>query len=113
MLCGLVQSGMVEGLKQLDWTPGKEYQILTVSMDPHEGPAQAKPVKDHLIEEMGKPGSESGWHVLTGDQKTIQSLTSVTGFNYNYLPDKDQFAHAAGLIFLSPDGKVSRYLYEC
>ncbi len=111
MLCGLVQDGMVKGLKTLKWTPGQEYQILTVSMDSHEGPEQALPVKQHLLEELGKPGAESGWHVLTGDRKAVQSLAEATGFKFNYIPDRNEFAHGAGLIFLSPEGKVSRYLY--
>ena len=111
MLCGLVQSGMVQGLKPLNWTPGKEYEILTVSIDSREGPEQAKPVKDHLLEELDKPGADSGWYVLTGDRKAIASLTSATGFKFSYMADRNEFAHGAGLIFLTPDGKVSRYLY--
>jgi len=111
MLCGLVQAGMVEGLKPLDWTPGKDYEILTVSIDSREGPEQARPVKEHLLEELGRPGADSEWHVLTGDKKAIASLTSTTGFKFSYMADRNEFAHGAGLIFLSPDGKVSRYLY--
>ena len=111
MLCGLVQTGMAQGLKKLDWTPGREYEILTVSIDPNEGPDQARPVKDRLLVDLAKPGSESGWHILTGNRKAIESLTSAAGFKYNYIPDRNEFAHGAGLIFLSPEGKVSRYLY--
>jgi protein SCO1/2 len=111
MLCGLVQDGMVKGLKPLKWTPGQEYQILTVSMDSKEGPAQALPVKQHLLDALGKPGAASGWHVLTGDRKDVATLADETGFKFNYIADRNEFAHGAGLIFLSPDGKVSRYLY--
>jgi protein SCO1/2 len=111
MLCGLVQDGMVQALKPMKWTPGKDYQILTVSMDWKEGPAQALPVKKHLLEELGKPGADSGWHVLTGERSAVEALAASTGFKYTYLPDRNEFAHGAGLIFLSPEGKVSRYLY--
>ena len=59
MLCGLVQDGMVKGLKSMDWVPGKNYEVLTVSMDTREGPQEAKPVKDHLLSVLGKPGAEA------------------------------------------------------
>lgn len=111
MLCGLVQDGMVHALKAQKWNPGQDYQILTVSMDWKEGPAQALPVKQHLLEELGKPGADSGLHVLTGERKNVEALAAATGFKYTYLPDRNEFAHGAGLIFLSPEGKVSRYLY--
>ncbi|MCD6024803.1 MAG: electron transporter SenC [Fibrobacteria bacterium] len=111
MLCGLVQNGMVNGLKPLDWTPGRQYEILTVGMDWREGPAEALPVKNRLVPELGKAGSEKGWHFLTGNYKAVHALARSVGFNYNYVPDRNDFAHAAGLIFISPEGKISRYLY--
>ena len=111
MLCGLIQDAMVNGMKSMPWTPGREYEVLTVSMDTREGPQEALPVKRHLLEKLGKAGAESGWHVLTGGRKPVESLAASTGFKFNYLPDRNEFAHGAGLIFLSPEGKVSRYLY--
>lgn len=111
MLCGLVQDGLVKGLKPMIWTPGQEFQVLTVSMDTREGPEQAKPVKEHLIAGLGKPEAASGWHALTGDKKSVESLAATVGFKFNYLPDRNEFAHGAGIIFLSGEGKVSRYLY--
>ena len=111
MLCGLVQNGMVKGLKTLDWVPGKQYEILTVGMDWREGPEQSLPVKKRLVPTLGKPGSEKGWHFLTGNYKNVHALARSVGFNYNFVPDNNDFAHAAGLIFVSPEGKVSRYLY--
>jgi protein SCO1/2 len=111
MLCGLVQNGMVKGLKTLDWTPGRQYEILTVGMDWREGPEQSLPVKKRLVPELGKPGADKGWHFLTGNYKSVHALARSVGFNYNYVPDRNDFAHAAGLVFVSPEGKVSRYLY--
>jgi protein SCO1/2 len=111
MLCGLVQDGMVKGLKPLDWSPGKEYEILTVGMDWREGPDQALPVKNRIQPTLEKPGSEKGWHFLTGNYNSVRTLARSVGFNYNFVPDQNDFAHAAGLIFVSPDGVVSRYLY--
>ena len=111
MLCGLVQNGMVKSLKTLDWTPGRQYEILTIGMDWREGPEQSLPVKNRMAPALGKPGAEKGWHFLTGNYKSVHSLARSVGFNYNFVPDRNDFAHAAGLIFVSPEGKVSRYLY--
>jgi protein SCO1/2 len=111
MLCGLVQDGMVKGLKTLDWTPGRQYEILTVGMDWREGPEQSLPVRNRLVPTLGKPGTEKGWHLLTGNYKAVHALARSVGFSYNFVPDQNDFAHAAGLIFISPEGKVSRYLY--
>ena len=111
MLCGLVQDGMVKSLKTLDWTPGRQYEIVTVGMDWREGPEQSLPVRNRLVPTLGKPGAEKGWHFLTGNYKAVHALARSVGFNYNFVPDRNDFAHAAGLIFISPEGRVSRYLY--
>lgn len=111
MLCGLVQDGMVKALKPLDWTPGIQYEILTVGMDWREGPEEARPVRDRILPTLEKPGAGDGWHFLTGDYKTVRTLAHTVGYNYNFVPGQNDFAHAAGLVFLSPDGVVSRYLY--
>lgn len=111
MLCGLVQDGMAKALKGLDRTPGKDYEILTVSMDWREGPEQAMPVKERIVPLLEKPDAEKGWAFLTGEYKTVRTLARSVGFNYNFVPGQNDFAHGAGLIFLSPTGVVSRYLY--
>jgi protein SCO1/2 len=111
MLCGLVQDGMAKGLKSLEWAPGKEYLLLTVSMDWREGPKEAAPVRERIVPLVGKPGADTGWHFLTGEYKAVRTLARSVGFNYNFVPGQNDFAHEAGLIFLSPDGVVSRYLY--
>lgn len=111
MLCGLVQDGMTKSLAGLDKTPGVDYEILTVGMDWREGPAEALPVKERLLPLLGKPDAGQGWHFLTGDYKAVRTLARSVGFNYNFVPGQNDFAHAAGLIFLSPEGEVSRYLY--
>lgn len=111
MLCGLVQDGMAKALRQLDGVPGRDYEILTVSMDWREGPDEALPVKVRIVPELGKEGADKGWHFLTGDYKSVRSLARSVGFNYNFVPGQNDFAHGAGLIFLSPNGTVARYLY--
>lgn len=111
MLCGLVQDGMVKALNTLDQVPGKDYVLLTVGMDWREGPEEARPVKERLVPVMDKPGTAENWHFITGDYKTVRTFARSVGFHYNYVPGQNDFAHAAGLIFLSPSGTVSRYLY--
>jgi protein SCO1/2 len=111
MLCGLVQDGMVKALKPLDRVPGKDYVILTVGMDWREGPEQALTVKKRLVPLLGKAGAETGWHFITGEYKSVRTLARSVGFNYNYVPGQNDFAHEAGIIFLTKEGVVSRYLY--
>lgn len=111
MLCGLVQDGMTKGLTGLDWGPGNEYEILTLSMDSREGAAEALAAKQAKMSGLEKAGVENGWHFLTGDEKSVRSLAEAVGFGFNFIPDQNEYAHGAGLIFLSPSGKVSRYLY--
>lgn len=111
MLCGLVQDGMVKALKANDQVPGRDYVILTVGMDWREGPEEALPVKERLVPLLDKPGTAENWPFLTGDYKTVRTFARSVGYHYNYVPGQNDFAHAAGLIFLSPSGTVSRYLY--
>src|SRR3989338_11062176 len=110
MLCGMVQEGMAKGLGKLAWLPGGEYEILTVGMDWREGPAEAAEAKRARIASW-KPEAGAGWHFLTGERKPVEGLAERVGFGFNYLPAQNEFAHGAGLIFLSPAGVVSRYLY--
>lgn len=111
MLCGLVWKGMVESLNDLSWTPGDEFTLLTVSFDPTEGPALAAQKKQTMLEALGKPEAAAGWHVLTGDEAQIRALTQAVGFGYRWDDEQKQFAHQAALVLLTPEGKVSRYLY--
>jgi len=114
MLCPMIIHGMMNGVKKLDWSPGKDYKIITVSFDPHDtykiAAAKKKAYVDTLSS-LGKPGAKKGWYFLTGKQDQIKRLTKAVGFGYKYLPEKKMYAHTAALIFLSSDGKISRYLY--
>jgi protein SCO1/2 len=111
MLCGLVQDGMVKALKPLDWAPGTEYEILTVGMDWREGPEEARSARDRILPTLEKSGAGDGWHFLTGDETTVKQLADEVGFRYAYDSSIEEYAHPSGLIFLSPEGKVSRYLF--
>ncbi len=111
MLCNLVLDGLTKTLRQMSWTPGEQFEVLAISFDHRETPALVRRRKAHYLEMLGKPAAAAGWHFLTGDSTTIRALTDAVGFSFRWVPEKQQFAHPAALIFLSGDGKISRYLY--
>ncbi len=111
MLCTLMLNGLVDGLKGLSWTPGNQYEVLTVSFDPLDTPALAMLKKETYMEDLGRPGAAAGWHFLTGTQASIKSLTGAVGFSYRYDPEQQQYAHPTAVFLLTPDGRVSRVLY--
>jgi protein SCO1/2 len=116
-LCNLVLNGLLDTAKQMPWSPGKEYEIVTVSIDPHEGPDVARAKKESYLKAFGKPELHdqlsNGWHFLTikGDESAIKTLASQVGFGYRYDKVDKQYAHGAVLTLLTPEGRVSRYLY--
>ncbi len=111
MLCGLVMDGMVQAAGRLAWTPGREYEIVTVSIDPGETPALASSKKKTAMMYVDRRGAEAGWHFLTGDQVAIDRLTDALGWRYNYIPETNEYAHPAVIMVITPEGTVSRYLY--
>lgn len=110
-LCGLVLEGLAESLKPLKFTAGQEYQVIAVSIDPRETPAIAAAKKSELRTRFAIEGMDKGWHFLTGDQAGIQSLARSAGFRYVYDPEIDQYAHAAGIVLLTGEGRIARYFY--
>ncbi len=110
MLCTLVLNGLVGSLKTLDLAPGRDFQVVTVSIDPLETPALAREKKQNYIEDLAKPGAEDGWRFLTGRQESIKPLADAVGFGYRYVEEDRQYAHPAAIFVLTPDGKVSRTL---
>jgi protein SCO1/2 len=111
MLCNQILNGVLASARSQAFTVGKEYDILTVSFDPRETPALAAEKKASYIERYNRPGAESGWHFLTGDEVNIRRLTDTVGFIYNYDEKTDQFAHASGIMLLTPEGRLARYFY--
>ncbi len=110
MLCTLVLNGMVDSLRELTWTPGKEFEVVCVSIDPLEQPKRAKLTKAKYVGNYGRPETAGGWHFLTGSEANIKRLADAVGFKYRYVPEQKEFAHVATLILCTPDGRVSRYL---
>jgi len=111
MLCGLVANGLVAGLKDLPWNAGQEFGVVTVSIDPNETPTLARLKKQSYLRELGRPVAAAGWHFLTGREADIRALTEAVGFGFRWNEERREFAHAAVLIVLTPQGTVSRYLY--
>jgi protein SCO1/2 len=111
MLCGLMLNGLVDGLEQMEWTPGQEFEIVTVSINPLETPALAKEKKQNYLKRYGRPSAVTGWHFLTGREPEIDRLAETVGFRFAYDPVEQQYAHAAAIFVCTPDGRVARYLY--
>ena len=111
MLCGLMLNGLVEGLEQVDWTPGVEFGMVTVSINPLETPELAKAKKQNYLKRYERPAAARGWHFLTGQETNIRRLAETLGFGYSYDPESGQYAHAAVIFVSTPDGRVARYLY--
>jgi protein SCO1/2 len=110
-LCGEVLNGLGQTLLELPFDVGNDFDILTVSFDPREKPDLAAAKKRHYIERYGRPGAAAGWHWLTGEEDQIERLTKAVGFRYTYDARHDQYAHASGIMVLTPEGKLSRYFY--
>jgi protein SCO1/2 len=109
MLCSLVMNDLTKTLQELIYDAGNQFEVITVSMDPGETPELAAAKKAVYLQEYGRPGAETGWHFLTGEQAEIHQLADAVGFRYVYDEEKDQYAHPAGIMVITPEGKVSRY----
>lgn len=109
MLCTLVLNGLVSSLKALKFDPGTEFDVISISIDPGETPQMAAAKKRMYVEEYGREGAKENWHFLTGPEDSIRTLAEVVGFRYYYDPDSEQFAHASGLMVLTPEGRLARY----
>jgi len=108
-LCSLVASGETDALRQLEASVGKEYSVVTVSVDPTDTPVMAQAHEREDILHYGRSGSAAGWHVLVGKPRDIQALADAAGFHYRYDPGSRQYAHPSGLVVVTPKGIVSSY----
>ena len=111
MLCTLTLNGLLSALETLSFDPGREFDLVTVSFDPKEGPELAAAKKKAYLEKYGRPGAEAGWRFLTGDAEQLERLTRAVGVRYAWDAETKQFAHPAGVMVVTPDGVISRYLY--
>lgn len=111
MLCNLVLNELNRSLKLLPFDVGKEFNVIAVSFDPRETPTLAAAKKKNYVKDYNRPGTDSGWHFLTGDSLAIKQLTEAVGFRYAFDPVSQQYAHAGGLMIVTPEGKLARYFY--
>ncbi|EMY60788.1 SCO family protein [Leptospira terpstrae] len=107
-LCNFHLNGVFQGLKALDWSLGKEYQYIAVSIDPKENESISFPKKGAYLKEYGRDGADQGLHLLTGTQESIDALTKQLDFRYAWDSEAKQYIHASGVYVLTPEGKVSR-----
>lgn len=111
MLCTLTLNGLVSALTALPFEPGRDFSLVTVSFDERERPEQAVRRKQAYVARYKRKGAEENWHFLTGDQASLKRLTQAVGFRYAWDERTKQFAHPAGVVLLTPDGRIARYLY--
>ena len=111
MLCTYTLNGLLRAARALSFDAGKEYEIVAVSFDPAESSELAARKKHAYIQRYGRPGTEHGWHFLTGTPDAVRRLTEAAGFRYRYDDAARQFAHAAGIMVATPDGTLARYFY--
>ena len=110
MLCNLVLNGAFDGLKGVDWMPGKEFEVVAISIDPTETPALAHAKKESYLAEFERPGANLGVHFLTGSEIMSKSVADAVGFAFRRQENGD-YAHAAVLMLCTPEGRISRYMY--
>ncbi len=111
MLCGEVLNGMSSVFGVLNFQIGKDYEVVTVSFDPREGPDLAAAKKKRFVERYGREGAHAGWHFLTGSPASINALTQAVGFRYQWDERSQQYAHAAAIMVATPQGRLAQYLY--
>ena len=108
-LCSLQLNAVLDGLKDLDWVPGNQFNMLTLSIDPEETSSLAAQKRGNYLEELNKEGA--AWNFLVAKQSVISDIANGVGYRYTYDEQSKQFAHPAVIMILSPDGTISRYLY--
>jgi protein SCO1 len=111
MLCGEVLLGLTGAMKMVNFNMGEDYDVITVSFDPKDTSELAAAKKKDYVQRYGRPGAQQGWHFLTGQPDAINALTQAVGFQYQYDPKINQYAHATAIMVLTPQGKISRYFY--
>lgn len=110
-LCSLVLNGLNDGMRGLEFTAGKQFQVVALSINPHEKPELASKKREAYLAALGRPLEAGAWPFLTGKQDAIAKVAKAVGFNYRWVPESQQYAHAAGIFLLTPTGRLSRTLY--
>ena len=111
MLCSQILSGVVRGLRPLSLKPGRDFEVVAISISPDETPQDATAKRDQYSRSYSRTAGPTGWHFLVGSEPSIGAVTNATGFHYRYDPPSKMYFHASGITVLTPEGHVSRYLY--
>ncbi len=111
MLCNQVEQGVVGSLKMLSFNAGREYDVVFVSFDSRESPDMAAKKKEAALAHYGRPETAAGWHFLSGSRESIDAVTKAANFRYSFDAKSGIFAHASGIMLLTPEGRISRYFY--
>jgi protein SCO1/2 len=111
MLCDQVEQGVVGALRMLSFNPGRDYEVVFVSFDSRETPEMAAEKKKKALVHFRRPETDSGWHFLTGSKESIEAATKAANFRFSFDAKNNLFAHASGVMILTPEGRISRYFY--
>lgn len=111
MLCHVQRDGLLDVLAGLSWSVGREFDVITIGIDPSESPERSAMTRRSTLRQYGRPTAEAGWHYLTGREADIRAVADAAGFGYRYVPERGEYAHAAALIVCTPEGTIARYLY--
>lgn len=112
MLCSLVLDATVRALNEVAWTVGRDFDVVSISIDPKDTPETATRKRAQVVASYRRAsGSITGWHFLVGDEDQIRKVTDAIGFHYSYDARQKQYAHPAAIYLLTPEGTIARYLY--
>lgn len=111
-VCSAQMEAMTASFNELQFSAGKEFEVLTVSIDPREGPLIAQDAKDERLKEYRRPTAKEGWHFLTGDEKNIKALAASLGIKYIWDDGSKQFIHPDGIVMATPEAKIARYFMK-
>lgn len=110
-LCNFHFNGVVDALKGVDWSPGDKFQVLAISFDPRDSSELGAQKRQSYSKLFNRPGTEKGFHFLTGSKETIEKLTQQVGFKYKWDEQANDWAHASAAVIVTPEGRISRYLH--
>jgi protein SCO1 len=111
MLCSEVEHAVVGTLKMISFNPGEDYEVVFISFDSSDTPEAALKKKREALTRFSRPATEAGWHFLTGPRESIDAVTKSANFSYSYDEKTRYYAHASGILLLTPDGRISRYFF--
>ena len=111
MLCTQLEQGVVGSLRMLSFNPGRDYEVVFVSFDQRDTAEMAAAKKKTAMDHFGRSETAAGWHFLTGSKESIATVTNAANFHFNFDAKNNLFAHASGIMLLTPDGRISRYFY--